>query len=312
MTKRAGGAAPDADAGGRGEAAAAVVHRAISSVQLDGQARGAARCGRARARAAAVADLPARAQVVLRITMHCRDNCVMGSLLGLDVDDTLEVTNCFPIPGTVGGGAEGGGGGEGEDDVVTSEYQLDMMKALREVNIDYNQVGWYTPAYLGSHVNPDIVSIQAAYQESIGPHAVVVIYDPLSTAGGSLALRVRACARACGAARRVGGSCRQRRRSASATSLWPHTASTCSPCPVSWARGASRGAFSRRCACVRGGGAAREWATRRRFTFVRARCAGAHPHPQLAAGGGVHARHRAPRRGGLRRGPAGPHVRPVL
>ena len=37
----------------------------------------------------------------LKILRHCQDcapNCVTGQLLGLDVGQTLEVTDCFPFP----------------------------------------------------------------------------------------------------------------------------------------------------------------------------------------------------------------------
>lgn len=38
---------------------------------------------------------------VLKIAKHCREsspNLVTGQLLGLDVGDVLEVTDCFPFP----------------------------------------------------------------------------------------------------------------------------------------------------------------------------------------------------------------------
>ena len=43
------------------------------------------------------------AHVLLKIAKHARDNAsvhpvVTGSLLGLDVGDTLEITECFAIP----------------------------------------------------------------------------------------------------------------------------------------------------------------------------------------------------------------------
>ena len=41
--------------------------------------------------------------VVLKIAKHCKENAsatsvVTGQLLGLDVGQTLEVTDCFPFP----------------------------------------------------------------------------------------------------------------------------------------------------------------------------------------------------------------------
>ena len=53
--------------------------------------------------------------VVLKIAKHCRESdaaaMVTGQLLGLDVDSTLEVTDCFPYPVRAAGGGGGGRGG---------------------------------------------------------------------------------------------------------------------------------------------------------------------------------------------------------
>lgn len=54
-------------------------------------------------------DLPLRvvqldAHVVLKIVKHCKEGfptLVTGQLLGLDVGQTLEVTDCFPFPVSV-------------------------------------------------------------------------------------------------------------------------------------------------------------------------------------------------------------------
>ncbi|MCL7032414.1 hypothetical protein MKW94_020103, partial [Papaver nudicaule] len=65
---------------------------------------------------------------VLKIIKHCKESSpalVTGQLLGLDVGSVLEVTNCFPFP-------------------------LEMMRCLREVNVDNNTVGWYQSTLLGS------------------------------------------------------------------------------------------------------------------------------------------------------------------
>lgn len=72
--------------------------------------------------------------MVLKIAKHCRENfpeIVTGSLLGLDEHKSgvLEVTNCFPLPD------------QNDEDAVDAEtYQVEMMKYLREMNFDYNNV----------------------------------------------------------------------------------------------------------------------------------------------------------------------------
>lgn len=48
-------------------------------------------------------------QVVLKIVEHCKaamPNLVTGQLLGLDIGQTLEVTDCFPFPNVGGEDAE--------------------------------------------------------------------------------------------------------------------------------------------------------------------------------------------------------------
>ena len=78
-------------------------------------------------------------QVVLKIIKHCKENLpnlVTGQLLGLDIGSTLEVTNCFPYPNR---------GVEEEDGEDDGMYQLEMMRCLRDVNVDNNHVGWCVP-----------------------------------------------------------------------------------------------------------------------------------------------------------------------
>lgn len=121
--------------------------------------------------------------VVLKIVKHCKEGfptLVTGQLLGLDVGQTLEVTDCFPFPvssrfpllSKQAGHQQSGcrtcpqssqqlthlaelkacftelfvhmqsrndeEDGEGDG----ASYQLDMMRCLREVNVDNNTVGW--------------------------------------------------------------------------------------------------------------------------------------------------------------------------
>lgn len=118
--------------------------------------------------------------VVLKIIKHCKESLptlVAGSLLGLDVKRSLEVTNCFPFPSDDKGEASG------------ADYQMEMMKMLREVNVDNNQVGWYQSTYLGSFCHKDLISTQVEFQETFGSKAVVVIFDPRRTTRGFLALQ---------------------------------------------------------------------------------------------------------------------------
>jgi translation initiation factor 3 subunit H len=128
--------------------------------------------------------------VVLKIIKHCQDHLpdiVTGQLLGLDVkhagspEVTLEVTNCFPFPSRTDDQEE-------ESDDAGAEYQLEMMRCLRQVNVDYNTVGWYTSTYLGSFLNESLVDTQFNYQTTI-KKCVVIVFDPVKTSQGVLSLR---------------------------------------------------------------------------------------------------------------------------
>lgn len=114
------------------------------------------------------------ALVILQIMKHCKQQAphpVTGQLLGLDVDDSLQVTHCF---GYVQKG--------GEDDRTQQDdgelYQIDMLRALRQVNVDSNTVGWYQTTHLGHFYNDTVIETQYVYQVQI-PSSVLLVYDPL-------------------------------------------------------------------------------------------------------------------------------------
>ena len=82
---------------------------------------------------------------------------VAGSLLGIDIGGVLEVTYTFsfPVPKN-----EADGSLDGVEDLDGAEYQIEMMKMLRDVNIDNNCVGWYQSMYMGTVCTNDVVTYQ--------------------------------------------------------------------------------------------------------------------------------------------------------
>ncbi|EGC37119.1 hypothetical protein DICPUDRAFT_30756 [Dictyostelium purpureum] len=121
--------------------------------------------------------------VVLKIIKQCKEylpELVPGQLLGLDIGTSLEVSNCFPFPPR---------DQEDENSESIAEYQLEMMRLLREVNIDSNTVGWYTPTYLNSFFNESVIETQYNYQATINQKCVVIVYDPIKTSQGTLSLK---------------------------------------------------------------------------------------------------------------------------
>lgn len=140
---------------------------------------------------------------VLKIVKHCQEslpNLVTGSLLGLVTDDgVLEITHAFPFPeprdaesksDLVGIKGETQNAAETEAAALDGhEYQLEMMKMLREVNVDNNCVGWYQSMYLGSYSTASLLENQLSYQTDLSPNAVALLYDPMQTAHGNLVLK---------------------------------------------------------------------------------------------------------------------------
>ena len=73
------------------------------------------------------------------------------------------------------------------NDFITVQYQIEMMKKLREVHVDHLHVGWYQSTYLGSFINKNFVEAQYAYQNSI-EESVVLVYGMIEITPFSLLL----------------------------------------------------------------------------------------------------------------------------
>jgi translation initiation factor 3 subunit H len=127
---------------------------------------------------------------VLKIVKHCTDNLptmVAGSLLGLDIDGILEVTYSYPFPAR----RLDGDGEDGVEDIDGQEYQIEMMKMLRDINVDNNCVGWYQSMYSGTSRTSEIVNNQYIYQssEDLSDNCVVLLFDPIQTRKGNLVMK---------------------------------------------------------------------------------------------------------------------------
>ncbi|XP_017310338.1 eukaryotic translation initiation factor 3 subunit H-B [Ictalurus punctatus] len=131
----------------------------------------------------AVKQVQIEGLVVLKIIKHYQEEgqgseVVQGVLLGLVVDDRLEITNCFPFPQHT----------EDDADFDEVQYQMEMMRSLRHVNIDHLHVGWYQSTFFGSFMSRALLDSQFSYQHAI-EESVVLIYDPIKTSQGSLSLK---------------------------------------------------------------------------------------------------------------------------
>eukprot|EP00958_Prasinococcus_capsulatus_P002682 scaffold232_cov374-Prasinococcus_capsulatus_cf.AAC.2 len=144
--------------------------------------------------------------VALKMIRHCKENMpslVTGQLLGLDIRSILEVTSCFPFPSR----AATDDNTDADLEMDGANYQLEMMRCLREVrahphagavvspsyrtprvNVDNNTVGWYQSTYLGSYQTVELIETFLNYQENI-KRCVCIVYDPHRSSNGVLALK---------------------------------------------------------------------------------------------------------------------------
>lgn len=117
-----------------------------------------------------------------------------GSLVGMEKNGTLEITNSFSFP-TVDVPAT-----DGHQDPASNlaaaprakanvVYQNEMIKFLREVNVDANNVGWYTSTSMGNFVNLNTIENQFFYQKEMNERTVALVHDVSRSSQGSLSLR---------------------------------------------------------------------------------------------------------------------------
>ena len=131
--------------------------------------------------------------VAAQIIKHARDNLpalVTGQLLGIDAEDRVEASFSFPLLKQSASGLQQPLVADKEEAAQTAatQHQVQMLRLLRQVNVDSSIVGWYQTALLGGLINDALIETQYQYQSSL-PHAVVLVYDPLRSAQGALSLR---------------------------------------------------------------------------------------------------------------------------
>jgi translation initiation factor 3 subunit H len=121
-----------------------------------------------------------------------------GSLVGMDVNGTLQITNSFPFPTADVAASDS----HPNDHMAASNlaaaaprskanvaYQNEMIKCLREVNVDANNVGWYTSANMGNFINTSLIENQYYYQKEINERTVALVHDVSRSSQGALSLR---------------------------------------------------------------------------------------------------------------------------
>ena len=62
--------------------------------------------------------------------------------------------------------------------INTAKYQVNILKKLRSINVDYHQVGWYQSTYLNSHINKEFLESHVRYQQTIEESIVLIYGEP--------------------------------------------------------------------------------------------------------------------------------------
>ncbi|KAJ9668583.1 hypothetical protein H2201_001225 [Coniosporium apollinis] len=151
----------------------------------------------------ALRDSPLRAVqvealVVMKVIKHSSQSfptAATGSLVGMDVNGTLQITNCFPFPAVDPSTQDGH-----QESLHTlaaaapraksnAAYQNEMIKFLREVNVDAQNVGWYTSTSMGNFINTNTIENQFFYQKEPNERTVALVHDVSRSSAGSLNLK---------------------------------------------------------------------------------------------------------------------------
>ena len=56
---------------------------------------------------------------------------------------------------------------------------MEMLRCLREVNVDHLQVGWYTSTYLGEYMSERMIQPQFDFQSQIEESVALVSRGPV-------------------------------------------------------------------------------------------------------------------------------------
>ena len=138
----------------------------------------------------------------MKIVKHCASSfptVATGSIVGMDISNILQITNCFPFPTADVTATDSG---HPNDHMAASSsaaaapraksnvaYQNEMIKNLREVNVDANNVGWYTSANMGNFINTSLIENQYFYQKEVNERTVALVHDVSRSSQGALSLR---------------------------------------------------------------------------------------------------------------------------
>ena len=136
-------------------------------------------------------------QVVMKIIKHSSQlfpTTATGSIVGMEVSGILQVTNCFPFPTLDNSSSPDHDQGSNIAAAAprakaNAAYQNEMIKFLREVNVDANNVGWYTSTSMGNFVNLNTIENQFFYQKEMNERTIALVHDVSRSSQGALSLK---------------------------------------------------------------------------------------------------------------------------
>jgi translation initiation factor 3 subunit H len=113
----------------------------------------------------------------------------------MEKNGVLEITNSFPFPETAA--AANDGQSDSASNTAASAprakhnvaYGNEMIKFLREVNVDANNVGWYTSTSMGNFINLQTIENQYFYQNAPNEKTVALVHDVSRSSEGAMNLR---------------------------------------------------------------------------------------------------------------------------
>jgi translation initiation factor 3 subunit H len=159
--------------------------------------------------AAPTGDTPIRevqlsALVVMRIIKHSTATFptpATGALVGMDVGPQLQITNSFPFPASAPDAHTSNPSDpyHHQDQAALAlaapiaktsvAYQNEMIKYLREVNVDAQSVGWYMSCSMGNFVSKAFIENQARCQQGQDERTVALVFDVSRSSQGGLSLK---------------------------------------------------------------------------------------------------------------------------
>ena len=134
---------------------------------------------------------------LLQITKHCQEampDIATGVVLGMERNGVLEVTYSFPTPDKsrkdLAVDSEGGTAlATTSEKVDVPKYTMDMLKQLRDVNVDNNNMGWYRSSQgLGGFLDRKFVEAMMVYYRD-NSSSFVIVFDPWFSRKGSLLIK---------------------------------------------------------------------------------------------------------------------------